>query len=382
MSKLTMPLIVLLLSFLLVSPSKAANGAICGTLRSNSQNSVQWQEEMNCRDLKVGEKRLVDAGIASPTGIPANYLVHRTGSSSYQIEIPINVHSSSWRKHLRISDNETESRMKERIQLCAELSDSLLKGPNGEKLKFKPVFVAQMKSLWYYGGTNDVKVSQIQRSNSTEYNEDLGCSPILHELAHLTGLVDEYEETTNLNENSTTGAFANCRVLGPDSLMADHRKALENFQTGRYETSYTISGQICQGRGTQRKCSIGKMMFSGDDKQEVSQVEAETRFKFAMSLTLASGSMLGLKPGSASEIEISNMGPINKFKKIQTDSMLEPAHFRAIIYPGCQSKNSLYYKCARFAYWTNLKERKILGIPLPNSDCAIPPECQKGDWLK
>lgn len=56
-------------------------------------------------------------------------------------------------------------------------------------------------------------------------------------------------------------------------------------------------------------------------------------------------------------------------------SFLYPAHFRAIIAPGCKEKNSLYYSCSRDA---NFRPYKLIG-----SCNARPVQCRNEDeWLQ
>lgn len=66
-----------------------------------------------------------------------------------------------------------------------------------------------------------------ERTNSRTYNLGVSCGTVIHEVLHLTGLIDEYEEI--YNPSSKDSYQYQCRRLGPeDSVMANHSQAINN----------------------------------------------------------------------------------------------------------------------------------------------------------
>jgi hypothetical protein len=152
----------------------------------------------------------------------------------------------------------------QRANTCLSNMHPHLKGPDGHFIKLKLISEPENSAP----GVNIINVKndfEGIRANDALYSPLSSCATILHEVLHLTGLVDEYSETKT--KDSQNGELASqCRILGPeDSIMRN--------------TVSTIDEVVDHGI-----------------------------------------------------------------------SLLKPAHYRMLIYPGCKEKNETYTSCASFAY--------------------------------
>ncbi|OFZ82101.1 MAG: hypothetical protein A2583_12025 [Bdellovibrionales bacterium RIFOXYD1_FULL_53_11] len=123
--------------------------------------------------------------------------------------------------HLKFVDhkNRSSSKLSRRYHKttgkCLASVRSRLRGPYGEFLNIRLAPVDYPDNL--APKLNIIKVSKsfFVRSTAERWEKNPGCSTIIHELLHLTGLVDEYYDPKY-----------RCRHYGPDqSIMSDHERA-------------------------------------------------------------------------------------------------------------------------------------------------------------
>lgn len=368
----------LILLILFTNAVHAANSSFCKTIRRDDAQLKQWLEDMRCKELNVGEKRLVDYPISSPTGISARYLISKIDKDKYQIDIPIN-----------LKGGPEKSKMEEWIKSCTKNLNQYLKGPNGEQLLLNPILKDNERTAWHFGYSTDIEIQPHDyRSNARNYRENIDCETIMHELLHLLGLVDEYEELLSESKLSTNGKLHNCRIFGPpNSIMNDQSFAFRSVIDKRHTYQHKISGTVCReprDKSSPKTCRVESTTVF--DERETMPLEAANNFKRLLidphSFGFGPMSAHGINPIKNENVELIDLKVERGVSKILKTSVLEPAHFRAIIYPGCKKRNATYYKCAELAYRTSIKERKLLGIKIKPQECNVPPECLTADWLK
>lgn len=190
-----------------LSSAKAnATAALKSIYDYSANSSGEW---LGCNELKVGEVR-------SPK-IPF-YQVTRTRADSYLLEF--NMEFSAGEK---VTDQEA-LKYRETVKEC--LSNTYLTVSTGEKVYLK---LTEPATSWFSTPwANRIKIHRGIRSNSMNYDINLRCSGIFHELLHLTGLWDEYYEDKYSCRNTST------------SVMGDH-----------YAYDYTSEG-LMLFRGTKK----------------------------------------------------------------------------------------------------------------------------------
>jgi hypothetical protein len=297
-------------------------------------------EEIDCVELAVNETRDINFNRTnSPSGMVHRYALKRTGENSYESSINI-ILKPETTANPQITDEETVA-MRERISNCLEEMSTNLIGPNGETLTIK---IDSSAPPSYVNVSRDPI-----RANSRRYPLNIPCSTFLHEVLHLHGLADEYNERItslefNEDDNKTeyvednNGTAYNCRHEGlSDSIMSNQNSTVRNLQ----------SMSVIE----HRSCTRAKSTSSG-------QVSSECPKGFQLIIRREEVKNYQGEEGSNStnsDVMLPSGGRIVvvEQKPASRTSLLEPAHFNAIINPGC-SKNNLYYMCSMNAYQTSV----------------------------
>ena len=113
-----------------------------------------------------------------------------------------------------------------KVQQCIDKANTKMLGPNGEKVKIS-ISDRQNKQNTCKSAKEIKIVSSHNRSNAGNYASDIDCPAITHEVLHLLGLCDEYQDNRR---------YA-CRVITRNSIMSSHWERWNNtFQNGRNES--------------------------------------------------------------------------------------------------------------------------------------------------
>ena len=204
-------------------------------------------EPSQCFELQAGEEKMIQAG----TGDNETYIVQREIDGSYSVPLTLEFvpsgdydgYVTKYGKH--ITKEEVPEYYMGKVQRCIDVANTKMLGPNGEKLQI----VINEPSQTNTCNTTDVKEifigSKDHRSNAGKYEADIDCETITHEILHLLGLCDEYQErlrgfyvdsktgevkseTSNYrNEKSVDDkdyefkSAYDCRVTHSNSIMSD-----------------------------------------------------------------------------------------------------------------------------------------------------------------
>lgn len=315
-------------------------------------------EQAACRDLDVGEKKVVNFETSdSPSTVEHKYILEKVKPDEYRVKL--NLH---FKEDKMFPDKPTKvgRRMQTRINKCLEDINPKLRGPDGEKLKIELIPWAE-KHLPEY---KDIK-SLISVTNDKEamphshgYRSNEECSVILHELLHLMGLVDEYPY------REEDMFKADCRAIGPaDSVMQE--VSAVDWESMVVRICSCGDPKKCQAYSkeeikTMKECpyGYGTMTTGGyfllkGETADGDRLEAKVVSRIAG----IEVPMVEIKPNEF-RLPLESVGRI-------PNSVLYPAHFRSIIFPGCRAKNSVYYSCARDAYhqpwkWVGCREKPAI----------------------
>ena len=140
-----------------------------------------------CEELPVGESFVRDMDYKeSPTGVEQKYGLFRESLDTYEVIVNPKF----------IGDTrESERAMAERVSACLETEAFKYTEKKDIKLKFK-LFDESDKSK-FLTPPPMVPIEIVgtkNRANSGAYPVNINCITVLHEVLHLTGLVDEYKE--------------------------------------------------------------------------------------------------------------------------------------------------------------------------------------------
>lgn len=209
-----------------------------------------------------------------------------------------------------IAAQEVETSMFVRAQRCLRSSHGQIIGPDGTDLRL------YARTLNYMGientRENRVVVSPAPHSSlSTNWSEDIDCNVILHEILHLLGLVDGYEE------HDPAFGFQ-CRHLEPRESIMNVSSVLGpfyDFRTCQREASEENQPRmINMGLDTEINCeSVGKS-YRGSFEEMI-------RMRETTGLTI-------------------------RYSERSVPPILQRAHIRFITKPFCASENEPYITCS------------------------------------
>jgi hypothetical protein len=300
-------------------------------------------------------------GVA-PTGIPVSYRITRDSRSHYRLALNL---------HFRAEREEAIEKMSMRAKECLRLAEPHLLGPGGETLEIqidnsdrqlRVLGIIQVREL-------DEEQRRGFRENSLEWETKMSCGKILHEILHHFGLPDEYEESK-----------FGCRAVGPaESPMVNGDLAWQTVVEGKSElwqfqpkNSFWASAQtaaipsVSEAETLSEDCSFTSRM--GELLEELKEVDAPTSTNTLLSTT----STTSTTTTTTTVTTVSSSLP--EAPVAAKKSLLQPAHFRALVQPGCSSANSAYLECARLS-----REPSPFGL-CPRD---VPEVCRsRKDWLK
>lgn len=299
-------------------------------LSAATREPAKAKPPSGCTRLEVGGAAIIHyvTDQESPTGVKAAYGLSRHGEKLWLAEVRVHfVKGESYPKPEE-ANSKVDEAYRKRIGDCLSGYRGKLKGKEGRELIIRlsdnPSIPEQEIQIMGYGF----------RSNSHQYEANIICPVVLHETLHLLGLVDEYAHKPAMHED-----YHDCRPAAPpDSIMGSHLKAeLALIPT----TIYEIEMCACEKKGTAcwelstksdgKKCPPGsKSVFEKVDPAIRTSLNAmNTNEKFVLDLGRMRESGETLPP---------------------KESILYPAHFRAITEPGCRDVNEAYYSCGQNAY--------------------------------
>ena len=219
------------------------------------------EEQVQCSSLKPGQQKIVrpdtDPSLSRP------YVLKREDDGTYSI--PLNLKFSPVGYDGPVPKEYMHKYYLNKVQECMDTTNQKLLGPNGEKLKILINGPQENENkTCKKDDTIDISIrSHKYRSDHRNYESDIKCPAITHEILHLLGLCDEYKEekrghyinpetgkkvpssqvNTHRLSSDTSYEFKpayDCRIVTTNSIMADHRERWDNvFKNGKNNSLLT-----------------------------------------------------------------------------------------------------------------------------------------------
>lgn len=293
--------------------------------------STLWSYKPNvlppwtCKRLKPGEHTVVafDRAEMSPTDVEGLYRLRRESKQHFVAELNLSYYPD-FDFDLPMKPEEVDPHFRKKAQACLEtFNPAFRNAATGQTLELRLTQDQEVPKVHIAIGPASA------RSNSHKYESDADCSVFVHEMFHLLGLPDEYDEPGEVKQAEIETIYQN-----------------------------TATGEI---------------------------VKKLITFKAELDCRSISDDRSIMKSTFIQEIRVHGA----KGQQGQASSVLFPAHFRAITEPGCDDVNRLYYRCASNAYRFSKpfpKEWLDYGVKeLDYQGCLnVPPECGQNSeaWLK
>jgi len=264
--------------------AQSINHAICNDsslkiAQSIKELSTEITLANNCVELVPGEEKIIDLeNNDSGTGSSAYYKLVRETENIFRAKINIDFRPRSEMK-----------KMEKRLNKCLQKNNKYLKGENNKMLNIEISKDVEIPSVEIYVDPNAM------RSHSTLWAKNIKCETMLHEVLHLLGLVDEYEE----------------KMVG---YVFNKKTGEIRLATNKYHRNY-----------------FKETFFDGFDCRVTGPMSSIMNDQFR-----AFDEVTGWFPSKT--------------------SLLYPAHFKAITMPGCNSVNRTYYSCASYTQQTSTNQ--------------------------
>ncbi len=335
----------------------------------------------NCVPLRPGEARVASQPInsnAEPRYTLRSLPQSPGGQERFQAVLDLNFVPT---EGLSMAPDEFKQQI---VRPCLETANLALLGPAGESLQLVLFEDIPDSDAVPRPQRSDIILSQTTaRENAENWAINTQCNTIIHEVMHLLGLCDHYEETwigtvigpngqrIEVNDETpvtelqmkTFKSNSPCRITSPSTeidLMNDHVEAFDNCISPNFE--YTV-------------CACSPNNYSENQQQQYQQCIANlSQIPNGMNcpgkiLTLrdylTSVPVIGM---SGSESYIMEVQPLSSPPR-PACSLLRPNQFRKIVNAGCSLGTRLYNLCEAESTKQNTAECN----PLAQSQC-------KGNW--
>ncbi|MYE07208.1 MAG: hypothetical protein F4X95_00395 [Oligoflexia bacterium] len=261
------------------------------------------QKQIQCHKLKPGQEKRVYSG----TERDDSYNMKKESDGTYSVSLNLKF-SADEDYDGNVPKDQVPAHYMKWVQKCMDKANQKMLGPNGEQLKIVIKSPQKQDPRCRDIDTKEIAIGSIDhRSNSGKYKADIDCPTITHEILHLLGLCDEYEERSR-------GYYVDAK-------------------TGKVE-GYTQS------------------VFNEKD-------ETNQKFKNKEGYQF--------KPAYDCRVTITNSIMSNQYKRWdnvfrdgKNDSLLNPGQFNAILYGSCSEKNKTFNECSQLAYKSSVTEKDCM----------------------
>lgn len=318
----------LIIFFVSISSVGYADADLCGE-KTPLKNLIEIANKATCAELPIGKSNIVNFDRnSSPTRVPHKYELTRVSPDKYKIRLNLRLQENT----LRARENtDLTKKMRSKIEKCLEWINPHLLGPDNKRLEIELIDnSSESNAKKYREIENWITVSEekIPRENSGFYSLQTSCPVVAHELLHLLGLVDEYQEPVLISWYEQ-----DCRSFGPpDSIMAHHEEATDfsdEFPQKMFISCCVCKDSKCSNNANLDARALKACPIGYDTIKSYTKLSKEGASAIQSSNQMLCGS-LGSGFMGMGGIKDSYLLSSRPSKRIE-GSFLYPAHFRAIV---------------------------------------------------
>ncbi len=208
-------------------------------LSATTLATAQTMVRRLCEDLPINGSVRVDAFASPSNPLTQKYGLRRTGEREYEVYVNVDFSATSSYTGPHSTKEQLNRHYKNFMRECFQSTEDELVDEFQRKIKLK---VYDGPSSGFTEAPPVVRISVVghgARANAAAYPQTIDCLTVVHEVLHITGLSDEYQETAVTYWGGDTregGAAAyDCRPIGPrDSVMRDQWTGLTRNGQGLY----------------------------------------------------------------------------------------------------------------------------------------------------
>ena len=288
-----------------------ANCLECASKSNDNKNLNELvealDEQSQCLNLNPGEEKIIHSG----TGLNRSYTVKKEADGSYVIPLTLQF-SPDKDYNAPVPGEHVHDYYMTKVRDCISQANEKMIGPKGEKLKIVINNPTEDKSACADSNTEHILIgSSEHRDNSNKYGSDINCSTITHEVLHLLGLCDEYQEKRKgLYVHAKTGDIRPASKL--NSVQED-----KLLTTGyKFQSDYDC-----------RVITSNSIMSDQDEKWQ---------------------SIFGVSGKRGKDAD--SKGFLRISRNSGRDSLVTAEQFNSVLYGGCSRKNKTFNECSQLAY--------------------------------
>lgn len=293
------------------SPSQAVQDLnVCLENESSISSLIDTFEDLDneiaCSDYQRGEERHISVESDE------HYKIKKENDGSYTASLAITF-SPAYTYDGQIPAEQIDPHFKQITQNCLDQANPKMLGPHGEQLN---IVITDNSSNSCLPSQEITIQASNGRSNASSWEADINCPTITHELEHKLGLSDSYEE-------KATGHFVH----------------IETGEVRQVENIYNLPSEELPGEDfifrPAKNCRVtqdNSIMSSQTDRWH-KVFHSQRGIKFP----LFSINNAHIRPSDFRE-----------------NSLLDPAHFHAILYGNCKSREDvrIYRTCSQLSLQT------------------------------
>ena len=195
-------------------------------------------EYRRCEPYLIGNERVHNHSRGG------GYIITKTAPGVYTASVALGFFPAEDYDNGNVPADQVHSHYLQRVRDCMEETNRYMLGPGGTRLSIDVQDAHQEHPD--LAPISQVSIQSSQgRSYVTSYESDINCELITHEVMHLLGLCDEYEEkmkgeTVDAANGDASGSIFlskhNCRVTQDNSIMANQGERFRNVRDGRNDS--------------------------------------------------------------------------------------------------------------------------------------------------
>lgn len=287
-------------------------------------------------------------------GLLSGHAIKRVSSHHYQAILNLNFVENG------VAETPNTIKMREQVLGCIQIANKAIKGPGNEILEIKIIDPTLAKDMPADEVPEKLDVNVLPPklpSNMLNFST-MDCANITHEVFHMMGLVDEYDDSLR----SGTGKQETCRIIPKrNTLMGLPSNYFEDVFGKTVECS---CGETCQKFWT--SSSPARRKYLEEQKNPCSLLQAWQTKSFSEGTRYEEGSTLD-----------GDKLTIVRQPKAAARSLLTSNQFKKILLGYCPVSIGGYQRCSSYSYFPRL----LAPDEQPNPQCAdIPAECSDDDY--
>ena len=325
----------------------------------------------SCEEIAVGENLNVNVSQdQSPTNVRMKYTLQRDNEKDYRVGINPFFYEADenfivWEKFT--STPQLRTNMKIIMDRCFTKFGKL-RLPDGRSISFH--FDPKAPKVAIGNNVHDSN----HRTHSLEYKDGISCSLILHEVLHLLGLVDEYDEHIKDYPYRVISSSENIMNQHTQALTVSHgfytfskcqRRALVDSNGNEVIINTEILKRVNQVKVKNRSREPSHLRNKRQREAYLAQAsELEKREYLEEYEKLQTGNYECVEYNGPDEFTLNmvdydyEVGDQYKSKNYYVkekvpgkgEVTLREDQLNSILFPLCEERNSKYYTCSKFAY--------------------------------